>query len=66
MLATLRRLSPLALCLSVLRWPSVRLLGSDACEVKTGALVQIIYLVVGDRLLSVVFGTWAGGIGKIV
>ncbi len=34
-------------------------------EVQIRALVQI-FLAMGNRLLSVVFGPWAGGMGKIV
>jgi hypothetical protein len=35
------------------------------CEVQIRALVQV-FLAMGKRLLGVVFGPWAGGIGKIV
>jgi hypothetical protein len=57
---------PLLFCGVILR--SAGLLGCRrwlSCEVQIRALVQV-SLVMGKRLLSVVFGSWAGGIGKIV
>jgi hypothetical protein len=36
-----------------------------SCEVQIRALVQI-FPAMGKRLLSVVFGPWTAGIGKIV
>jgi hypothetical protein len=69
--AALWRPNRLALCLYVFRDVILRsagLLGCPrwlSCEVQIRTLVQI-FLAMRKRLLSVVFGSWAGGIGKIV
>jgi len=69
--AALWRPGRLALCLCMFRRVILRsagLLGCPrwlSCEVQIRALVQI-FPAMGKRLLSVVFGPWAAGIGKIV
>jgi hypothetical protein len=68
--AARRRPGRLALCLCMFRGVILRpagLLGCRwlSCEVQIRTLVQI-FLAMRKRLLSVVFGSWAGGIGKIV
>jgi hypothetical protein len=68
--AALWRPGRLALCLYMFRGVILRpagLLGCPrwlSCEVQIRALVPI-FLAMGERLLSVGFGPWAGGIGKI-
>ncbi len=69
--AALWRPGRLALCLYMFRGVILRsagLLGCPrwlSCDVQIRTLVQI-FLAMRKRLLSVVFGSWACGIGKIV